>query len=81
LNVALSRAKGKLVVVAARSVFQHVPTDLGIYEDAHLWKALAQNANVQEMNPEWHGTLNNLLENSVPSHLDPRTPIEVYKIN
>jgi hypothetical protein len=44
LNVALSRMKKKLVVVAPESLFDHIPTDKYGYEDARIWKALHETA-------------------------------------
>ncbi len=40
LNVALSRARKKLIVVAASTVFQALPIDLPIFQRAALWKQL-----------------------------------------
>lgn len=39
-NVAFSRTRQKLFVVAARGLFAHVPTQTEIYESAKLWKHL-----------------------------------------
>ncbi len=40
-NVALSRPRAKLIVIAARSVFQFVSARLELFEQALLWKRLA----------------------------------------
>ena len=40
LNVALSRARKKLIVVAAATVFGTLPSNLPIFERATLWKRL-----------------------------------------
>jgi superfamily I DNA and/or RNA helicase len=40
LNVALSRARKKLIVVAATTVFRVLPIDLPVFERAALWKRL-----------------------------------------
>lgn len=40
LNVALSRMKRKLVVVASRSIFEMVPKDVDTYDQAVIWKSL-----------------------------------------
>ena len=40
LNVAMSRMKKKLVVVASKSLFEVIPTDAEDYEDALLWRGL-----------------------------------------
>ncbi len=54
LNVALSRARKKLIVVAAATVFGALPIDLPIFERAGLWKRLR--AHVAPY-PLWRGTL------------------------
>lgn len=40
LNVALSRMKKKLVVVASRSIFEMVPSEVETYDEAVIWKSL-----------------------------------------
>lgn len=40
LNVAISRARQKLVLVGSRSIFELFPTDEEIFESAQLWKNL-----------------------------------------
>ena len=40
LNVALSRARKKLVVIASSSVFAALPPDLPNFERAALWKRI-----------------------------------------
>jgi len=44
LTVAISRAKQKLIVVAARSVFEFLPTDTEMLRDTALWRNLLQDA-------------------------------------
>lgn len=44
LNVALSRMKKKLVVIAPESLFEMIPGDKDEYEDAQIWKGLYQTA-------------------------------------
>jgi hypothetical protein len=39
-NVAFSRPKERLIVVCSRSLLEHIPGDLAIYESALLWKSL-----------------------------------------
>jgi hypothetical protein len=53
LNVALSRARKKLIVVASSSVFNAMPTELPIFERAVLWKRLHAYAAPQV---QWRGT-------------------------
>lgn len=52
LNVALSRARKKLIVVAAATVFSALPIDLPIFERAALWKRLRAYA---APHPLWTG--------------------------
>jgi superfamily I DNA and/or RNA helicase len=40
LNVALSRARHKLILIAARTVFQLFATDEEVFQHAQLWKRL-----------------------------------------
>jgi hypothetical protein len=44
LTVAISRAKQMLIVVASRSVFEFLPTDLEMLRDTSLWRNLLQDA-------------------------------------
>ncbi len=39
-NVAFSRTQERLVVVCARSLLDHIPTEVEHYESALLWKHL-----------------------------------------
>lgn len=57
LNVALSRARKKLIVVASSSVFGALPTDLPIFERAALWKRLHSYAAPHLL---WSGTQQNI---------------------
>lgn len=52
LNVALSRAKQKLILVASRSVFTLFSTDEETYANAQLWKNLLRRTCTQ---PLWQG--------------------------
>lgn len=52
LNVALSRMKKKLVVVAPESLFEMIPGDTNAYEDAQIWKGLYQTAATGEPDSE-----------------------------
>lgn len=59
LNVALSRMKKKLIVVASRSIFEMVPTDIETYDEARIWKALYSSANASDES-DWSGTVGDL---------------------
>jgi superfamily I DNA and/or RNA helicase len=52
LNVALSRARKKLIVLAASSVFGALPFDLQLFERAALWKRLRAHVAPDLL---WHG--------------------------
>jgi superfamily I DNA and/or RNA helicase len=54
LNVALSRARKKLIVVAAATVFGALPIDLPIFERAELWKRLHAHVAPHTL---WRGTI------------------------
>lgn len=53
LNVALSRARKKLVVIASSSVFAALPSDLPNFERAALWKRIRAHC---APSPLWSGT-------------------------
>jgi uncharacterized protein len=54
INVALSRMKKKLVVLVPESLFELVPEDIDIYDEARIWKALYA-ISAAKMEPEWQG--------------------------
>ncbi len=53
LNVALSRPRRKLIVIAARSIFRLLTDDLALFEQAILWKRLRYS---YATTPLWQGT-------------------------
>ena len=58
LNVAISRMKKKLVVVASKSVFQFMPQDARDYDKALLWRGIAQTVGfTADATPKWRGTI------------------------
>lgn len=46
LTVSASRHERQLVIVAARTLFEHIPSDIETYDEARLWKALAAETGV-----------------------------------
>jgi hypothetical protein len=52
LNVALSRAKRKLIVVASRSVFDLFSADEETFQNAQLWKNLLRHTCTESI---WEG--------------------------
>ena len=82
LNVAMSRMKKKLVVIASTSVFEIVPTDAEEYDDTVIWKRLYDQLNVT--NPDqsqiWAGPLSDLAGGDIPDGVDGSTSLDVYGI-
>jgi hypothetical protein len=62
VNVAISRMKKKLVVVASRSIFEFMPQDAKDYDKALLWKGIAQTVGfTANGTPKWRGSLADFL--------------------
>lgn len=62
LNVAMSRMKKKLVVIASRSIFEHAPREAKDYEEAILWRGLLQEVGATSgRSPDWRGSLEEFL--------------------
>ncbi len=62
INVAISRMKRKLVVVASRSIFEFMPQEAKDYDKAILWRGIAQTVGyTADKKPHWTGTLSELL--------------------
>lgn len=84
VNVAVSRMRRKLVVIASRSVFSHIPLDLDQYREALLWKGLSQDLGVLDPDSEadWNGTVSEftgLDETALPDRVDgDGTTISIY---
>jgi hypothetical protein len=58
LNVAISRMKKKIVIVASKSIFQFMPQDARDYDKALLWRGIAQTVEfTANSHPQWSGTL------------------------
>jgi CRISPR/Cas system-associated exonuclease Cas4 (RecB family) len=74
LNVAISRMKKKLIVIAPRSLFNYVPEEVDLYQKAVIWTGLYEQVNGNE-SPAWKGTLDEFAEN--PTH-NGDTMVSVY---
>ena len=62
VNVAISRMKKKLVVIASRSIFEFMPQDAKDYDKALLWKGIAQTVGyTAHGKPNWKGSLTDFL--------------------
>lgn len=63
LNVAMSRMRKKLIVIASESIFNHIPQDVELYNDTLLWKGLAKETGLTANTPQhsWSGNVSDLL--------------------
>jgi len=62
INVAISRMKKKLVIVASRSIFEFMPQDAKDYDKALLWRGIAQTVGLTaNSDPKWKGSLSDFL--------------------
>ncbi len=52
LNVALSRAKKKLILIASQSIFELLPTDDALFGHAQFWKNLLRRACTEKLHSE-----------------------------
>lgn len=59
LNVALSRMKKKLVVVAPKTVFELVPDETDVYDESRIWKSLYSVAEADK-EADWSGKISDL---------------------
>ena len=62
INVAISRMKKKLVIIASRSIFEFMPQDAKDYDKALLWRGIAQTVGfTADSSPKWKGSLSDFL--------------------
>ncbi len=62
INVAISRMKKKLVVVASRSIFEFMPQDARDYDKALLWRGISDTVGfTADAKPQWAGDLSEFL--------------------
>jgi hypothetical protein len=74
VNVAISRMKKKLVVIASRSIFEFMPQEAKDYDKALLWKGIAQTVGyTAQGKPKWRGSLTELLGKDAP-----QVEVQVY---
>ncbi len=58
INVAISRMKKKIIIVASQSIFEFMPQDAKDYDKALLWRGIAQTVGfTANCDPQWTGTL------------------------
>jgi superfamily I DNA and/or RNA helicase len=74
INVAISRMKKKLVIIASRSIFEFMPQDAKDYDKAMLWRGIAQTVGfIADSKAQWTGNLSELL-----GHESAPVKVEVY---
>jgi hypothetical protein len=65
INVAISRMKKKLVIIASRSIFEFMPQDARDYDKALLWRGISETVGfTADSKPNWSGSLSELLGNA-----------------
>jgi len=75
INVAISRMKKKLVIVASRSIFEFMPQDARDYDKALLWRGISETvAFTAGSKPQWTGDLSEFLGKTTAGSVK----IEVY---
>jgi hypothetical protein len=74
INVAISRMKKKLVIIASRSIFEFMPQDAKDYDKALLWRGIAQTVGfTANSKPRWKGKLSDFLGKTAQ-----KVEVEVY---
>ncbi len=62
INVAISRMKKKLVIVASRSIFEFMPQDARDYDKALLWRGISETVGfTANAKAKWTGSLSDFL--------------------
>jgi uncharacterized protein len=75
INVAISRMKKKIVIIASRSIFEFMPQDAKDYDKALLWRGIAQTVGyTANSKPYWTGNLSKFINQSDA----PPVKIDVY---
>jgi uncharacterized protein len=76
INVAISRMKKKLIIVASKSIFQFMPHNAKDYDKALVWRGIAQTVGfTANTNPLWKGCLSEFAGKITDN---PETRIEIY---
>ena len=74
INVAISRMKKKLVIVASRSIFEFMPQDARDYDKALLWRGISDTVGfTADAKPQWEGALSEFIGQAAPT-----VKVEVY---
>jgi hypothetical protein len=62
INVAISRMKKKLIIIASRSIFEFMPQDAKDYDKALLWRGISQTVGfTADSTAKWTGSLSEFL--------------------
>lgn len=62
INVAISRMKKKIVIIASRSIFEFMPQDAKDYDKALLWRGISQTVGfTADSTAQWTGALSEFL--------------------
>jgi superfamily I DNA and/or RNA helicase len=80
LNVAMSRMKRKLIVMASEAVFDLMPPEVEAYERAGLWKALYAGLRVVAAAPAWRVALGDMVSSSSPAD-NADVPVAIYRFD
>ncbi len=74
INVAISRMKKKLIIIASRSIFEFMPQDAKDYDKALLWRGISQTVGfTADSAAQWTGALSEFLGQTASS-----VKVEVY---
>ena len=74
INVAISRMKKKLVIIASRSIFEFMPQDAKDYDKALLWRGISQTVGfTADSKAQWMGALSDFIGQSASP-----VKVEVY---
>lgn len=82
-NVAASRMKRKLIIVASNSIFQTSTTDADRYDEQSAWKQLYNRLGILDStkSPDWSGSLSSFSPDEFGFDVDHETEIQVYHLN
>ena len=62
INVAISRMKKKLIIIASRSIFEFMPQDAKDYDKALLWRGISQTVGfTADSTAQWTGALSDFI--------------------
>jgi len=85
LNVAMSRMKKKLVIVASENIFNHISVDIEEYNQSLLWKGIVKASGLEQGKPpKWSGPLAEFLRdeyitlNDKNMRINPTQQLSIY---